>query len=110
MTYLYQKKLGNLRWAEKIEARGKMWATPGPYLRKSFLTMLARQVSDTYLPEAFWKTTTFGDAPACPARSPEEEATLALSLSVQMEKERKEAERSSFGYDSDEDSDEDSDD
>jgi hypothetical protein len=56
MTYLYYKKLGRIKWASQIEAHGYMWATPGRYLRQSMLQVLARQVSDHYLPEVFWKT------------------------------------------------------
>ncbi|KAL1968104.1 hypothetical protein VTN77DRAFT_2234 [Rasamsonia byssochlamydoides] len=86
MTYLYRKQFENLKWTETIEAQGKMWATPGPYLRKSMLTMLARKISDRYSPEVFWEKT-FTEADGCPTRSSEEEETLALSLAVRMKEE-----------------------
>jgi len=70
-----------------------MWATPGPYLRKSMLTMLARKISDHFLPEVFWKNT-FEVSDGAPSRSKGEEETLALSLAVRIKRdmEAKEAE------------------
>jgi len=44
----------------------QMWATPGPYLRKSM------------------NNTTFDESDGAPSRSKEEEETLALSLSVRL--------------------------
>jgi len=62
MTYLYYKKLGQLQWADRVEAHGYMWPTPGSYLRRPMLQVLARQVSDNYLPEVFWKVSNDGPA------------------------------------------------
>jgi hypothetical protein len=83
MTYLHWKRQGkSLDWADKIGTKGMMWASPGPYLKQSMLRSFARKVSEFYLPEAFWKDTTFDSAPDAPERSAEEEETLALALSV----------------------------
>jgi hypothetical protein len=89
MTYLHHKKTGAMGWTSRIEAKGKMWATPGPYLRRSMLTTLARKVSDHFLPEAFYEETTFTEAEGCAARSAEEEDDLALSLTVRMREDTK---------------------
>lgn len=50
---MVQKRAGSTDWASKAESKGAMWATPGPYLRKSMLLALARQVSHHYLLEIF---------------------------------------------------------
>jgi hypothetical protein len=46
--------------------------------------MLARKISDHFLPEVFWNNTTFDESDGAPSRSKEEEETLALSLSVRI--------------------------
>jgi len=84
MTYLYYKKLEQLEWASSLEAHGYMWPTPGPYLRRSMLQVLARQVSDRYLPEVFWKAND-GPADMTPERTAEEEEDLALSLMIKID-------------------------
>jgi hypothetical protein len=97
-------------WASKVDAKGLMWATPGPYLRESMLKNLARHVSDHYLPEVFYKNMTFTEADGCPARSAEEEDTLALSLAVRMKDEADEREKRAEAEDEDEDERDDDDD
>jgi hypothetical protein len=52
-TYLLLKKRGDCPWVSEVETRGMMWATPGKYLRKSYLIQLARKVSDRYPPQVF---------------------------------------------------------
>lgn len=67
-----------------------MWASLGPYLRRSMLVTLARKISDLYLPETFYTHTTFGEADGCASRGEEEETDLVLSLSVRLQNEREE--------------------
>ena len=74
-------------WVTDVEVKGTMWATPGPYLRKSMLVSLARRVSDNYLPQALYKNTTFEEAPGCPQKSKDEETTLEISLKLGIENE-----------------------
>jgi hypothetical protein len=84
ITFLHQQKLGNTKWLDRIEARSYIWATPGPYLRKSMLISLARRISDHFLPEAFYEGT-FTRADGCPERSPEEEDDLAMAFDHKMQ-------------------------
>lgn len=62
-----------------MEARGCVWAIPGPYLRKSMLLTLARRISDKFLPEVFYEST-FSIADGCPQRSSEDEEDLAIGF------------------------------
>ena len=74
-----------------VEAKGRMWATPGPYLRRSMLITLVRNVSDHFLPEDFYEHTTFDEVEADESVTrPQEEAGMLLSLANRM-KEEKEA-------------------
>jgi hypothetical protein len=67
-----------------VEAKGYLWATPGPYLRKSMLFTLARRISDNFLPEVFYDST-FTIADGCPQRSPEDEEDLAMGFDHKMQ-------------------------
>jgi cell wall assembly regulator SMI1 len=69
---------------DRVEARGYLWATPGPYLRKSMLLTLARRISDQFLPEVFYDST-FTIADGCPQRSPEDEEDLAMGFDHKMQ-------------------------
>ena len=82
MTYMAQKKAGSTDWSSKAESKNAMWATPGPYLRKSMLLALARQVSHQYLPEVFIEQRTFDEVPGSSPRSADEEKTLGMSLGL----------------------------
>jgi hypothetical protein len=84
ITFLHQKKLGNIEWLNRVEARGYIWATPGPYLRKSMLLTLARRISDNFLPEVFYDST-FSVADGCPQRSLEDEEDLAMEFDHRMQ-------------------------
>ncbi|KAG0645443.1 hypothetical protein D0Z07_8664 [Hyphodiscus hymeniophilus] len=83
-TFLHQQKLGNVDWLSRVEARGCIWATPGPYLRKSMLLTLARRISDQFLPEVFYDST-FTIADGCPQRSPEDEEDLAMGFDHKLQ-------------------------
>lgn len=80
-----------------------MWASPGPYLRRSMLVALARKISDLYLPETFYTHTTFAEADGCAARPVEEEKDLVLSLSVRLHNEREEVQAIAQTEEEDED-------
>jgi hypothetical protein len=84
ITFLHQQKLGNVEWLGRVEARGYIWAAPGPYLRKSMLLTLARRISDQFLPEVFYDST-FTIADGCPQRSPEDEEDLAMGFDHKMQ-------------------------
>ena len=82
MTYLIQKrrKAEGPAWAAELPNKGHLWATPGPYLRRTLLLSLARRVSDQYLQEAFYEAHTFPDLPYARNRSEEDEAGLSHTL------------------------------
>lgn len=106
MTYMSHKKHGtSMEWAEKLDDKGRMWATPGPYLRRSMLQNLARFVSHDFLPEALIEDNTFTEAPSCPSRDNEAEETLAMSLAVRI----KDAEKEERDDDEEDDDEEDDD-
>lgn len=68
----------------KNEAKGCMWCTPGAYLRRPMLRILANEVSDHFLPEAYYTDKTFISATDSPPRSAEEERVLAMSLGLRL--------------------------
>lgn len=79
LTYLWAKSQGNLSWAERVETRKVFWATPrGPYLHKSTLLSLARDISGVELPSSLYEGKVF-ERPA-KAREPEEELIFAAKL------------------------------
>ena len=77
-----------MAWVNEIEAKGNIWASPGPYLRHSMLLTLARKISDHFLPEALYGTT-FHTAVGSAARPPEEEKDLVLSLASRIKDTRR---------------------
>ncbi|EEQ27458.1 hypothetical protein McanMca71_006359 [Microsporum canis] len=91
MTYLMLKNKGRLDWAQEVETGKCMWATPGKYLRRSMLVNLARRVSDHYLPEVFYNTTTF-DVSDNGTDAQETEDSLAIILANNMLTHHKEKE------------------
>lgn len=70
---------------ERSDAKGYIWATPGPYLRQSMLITLARKVSDTFLPEAWYSGSTFDEADGCPSRDAEAEEDLAMGFNLKIQ-------------------------
>ena len=111
ITYLHHKREGTLVWVENVEARGTIWATPGPYLRQSMLISLARKVSDHFLPEVFYHDTTFQAVGADESvERPQGEDGMVLSLAVRLRDENDAAQEQALGRndsDSDDDDDED---
>lgn len=73
-----------MEWAENLDDKGRMWATPGPYLRRLILQNLAHFVSHEFLPEELVEGNTFTKAPSCPSRNEEAEETLVISLSIRI--------------------------
>jgi hypothetical protein len=61
MTYLNAKKSGNTTWADKVETKKILWATPGAYLEKSTLLVLGRNISGFELPPPLYEGMTFSD-------------------------------------------------
>jgi hypothetical protein len=84
IAFLHQQKLGNVELLGCVEARGYIWATPGPYLRKSMLLTLAGRTSDQPLLEVFYDST-FTISDGCPQRSPEDEEDLAMGFDHKMQ-------------------------
>lgn len=90
MTYLAQKKAKNFSWASNIYGDGNIWATPGPYLRKSMLQVLARSICDHELPKALIENNTFkesSDSPGPGREEAEETEVCGISLAVRMKDE-----------------------
>lgn len=81
---------------QKTDARGYTWCTPGAYVRRSMLRLLAGEVSDHYLPEACYENS-FTQSKNTPIRSDDEKKVLAMSLGLRM----KEEGRSRFVVDED---------
>ncbi|MCJ1405118.1 hypothetical protein MMC11_008344 [Xylographa trunciseda] len=92
ITYLHHKKEGTLVWVEDVEARGNMWAAPGPYIRRSMLVSLARKVLDHDLPEDLYKENTFEQVEADESTArPQEEPGMVLSLACRLKDEEEAA-------------------
>lgn len=106
MTYMSHKKQGSMEWAEKMDDSGRRWATRGPYLRRSMLQYLARFVSHGALPEELIAGNTFTEAPGCPSRGEEVEATLAMSLALRIKGAEKKEKDEDGDHDDDEDDEE----
>ncbi|XMA15379.1 hypothetical protein WAI453_008170 [Rhynchosporium graminicola] len=82
-----------MSWVKEISSKGYLWATPGPYLRKTLLLALARRVSDAYEPEAFYLENSFGDLPYAKVSADDEAVyarTLAETLVLSAENEEEE--------------------
>ncbi|KAL8970836.1 MAG: hypothetical protein Q9183_001335 [Haloplaca sp. 2 TL-2023] len=99
ITYLECKRDDNLDWVNKVSVRGKLWSTPGPYLRRSMLVTLAWKLSAHYVDPTFYEDTTFIEAEGSAARPQDEEDTLAQSLAARLKK--RERERSETDTDTD---------
>ena len=59
ITYLYAKKAGNTDWTERVENCNDFWPTSGPYVEKSTLQSLARNISGCQLPAPLYERATF---------------------------------------------------
>lgn len=104
ITYLTAKEIEETSWASRSQCQGTMWCSPGPFVRDSMLRVLARQVSDLYLPEALISAGTFTEAADISSRPKDEEQVLAMSLGLKIEDERVETlEKPWEGCESDDD-------
>jgi hypothetical protein len=62
ITYLLCKAKGqSTDWVNEMAAKGKMWCTPSPYLRRSMLQLLSKECGDHVLPEVFYQGQTFDE-------------------------------------------------
>lgn len=82
-----------------------MWCSPGPYLRNSFLKVLARQVSDFFLPEALYAGATFDKEAEDSTRATSQEELLTMSLNLKLEAAREAATKRSREADESDDDD-----
>ena len=89
-----------MAWVGDAEAKGMLWAAPGPYLCQSMLISLARKVSDYFLPEVFYKQTTFTEVEADESTPrPQEEQWMVLSLANRLKDEKEAVEGKATGLD-----------
>ena len=75
-------------WIERHEALGSMWCSPGPYVEASMLKVLAKQVSDCFLPQALYDNMTFRAAEETEHSVKSEVKVSAMSLGVRIKDER----------------------
>ncbi|KAK2812582.1 hypothetical protein FQN50_001226 [Emmonsiellopsis sp. PD_5] len=78
VTYLHAKKNGNTAWAERIDSKNVLWASPGPYLEKSTLLSLGRNISGFELPPPLYEDMTFDSA------EPPKDANQDVVLSMRV--------------------------
>ena len=81
ITYINAKRLGNTQFTEAVEGRERFWASPGPYLRKSTLIALARNISGIELPSTLIKDQTF-ETPGDLSARQSEDTNLLLSAQL----------------------------
>ena len=88
ITYIKCWKEGCTAWLKNFDIYkwGRIWASPGPYVRRSSLEGLIRELSDYshWLPIAFTADITFISNPR---RLPEREKVLSMSLAILLENE-----------------------
>jgi hypothetical protein len=98
MTFIQQKKANNTKWADQlVKAKGYLWATPGPYVRKGMLEMLAKIGGDVWMPEAYEqmvRKTSFTHTEGSPAKPTEVEKKYSRKLLSAFDKSKVEAEKS----------------
>ena len=100
MNYMDAKELGRTGWIERHEAHGTMWCSPGPYVDISMLKVLAKQVSDCFLPEALYENMTFrsGEETEHSVKSEVEVSAMSLGVRIKDDRDKREA---NLGEDSD---------
>ncbi|RMJ23805.1 hypothetical protein PHISP_05326 [Aspergillus sp. HF37] len=59
ITYLHAKRDGNKGWVNKVDNRSVFWASPGPWLEKSTLLSIGRNISGFELPPSVYEGNTF---------------------------------------------------
>ena len=78
ITYINAKRLGNTQFTEAVEGKERFCESPGPYLRKSTLISLARNISGIELPSTLIEDQTF-EKPGDLSAKQAEDANLLLS-------------------------------
>ncbi|KAJ5908514.1 hypothetical protein N7495_001196 [Penicillium taxi] len=68
--------MDNMEFTKKVEAERDFWSSPGPYLRKSMLVTLARNISGCELPLVY-EHNTFDDPD-----HPDQDADIGSSLTI----------------------------
>jgi hypothetical protein len=82
ITYIHAQKSGNTTFTNRVENKTDFWASPGPYLRKSTLISLARNISGCELPPPLLASTTFEKSEF--NVSSEEEDEISMTLASQL--------------------------
>lgn len=82
ITYLNAKKQGNSSFTDNSDTKQGFWASPGPYLRRSTLISLARNISGCELPPPLLDENTF-ETDEVPAHEVED---MSIVLSSEMRK------------------------
>ena len=75
------RRLGNTQFTEAVEGKERFWASPGPYLRKSTLISLARNILGIELPSTLIEDQTF-EKPGDLSAQQAEDANLLLSAQL----------------------------
>lgn len=107
MTYLLQRSRGNVAWAKDVHASAEGWVTPGGYLRKSMLRIIAKQFCGNDIPTEMLETYEKVTFPDDEAPSQELELEMRAERSILNLKKLSLSPRRSCpsAYDSDEDHD-----
>lgn len=79
ITYLHAKQSGHSAFTSTVDSRHTFWASPGPYLEKSTLRSLARNISGLELPPSITEHTFDASASA----SATENAAIIVSTELQ---------------------------
>lgn len=79
INYLWAKQQGNQEWVEQIDNKGVFWASPGPYLEKSTLISLGRNISGFELPPSILESTTF-DGPVPTKGDENQDLSVCIAL------------------------------
>lgn len=82
VTYINAKRNGNSLFTDCVDSNQPFWASPGPYLRHSTLTTLARNISGCVLPPSLLEGNTFETEEV----SAQDGEDLNMVLSAQMRK------------------------
>jgi hypothetical protein len=78
-SIIHAQKTGNVDILGRLEVK-KIWASPGEYLRRSTLVMMARQISGFELPPAAYQEMTFVEDGEEETKSQETATVLSAQL------------------------------
>ena len=91
---------GQISFTSSVEGKKDFWASPGPYLRQSTLTSLARNISGLELPPSI-TSNTFEDKVEDEERLASESDTAGTCLSVRLREAISESSKNKGDLDSD---------